>query len=102
MEIYNLKGFGTNTTLLPEIQTISYPPAQMYYHGTQPGYSQLIQPTYSQVTQPTYSQTIPAMFPGPGLVMQGAGSQNQSLTGPSLNESLMGQSLNGNYMMNQI
>ena len=31
------KGFGTNTTLQPETQTISHPPAPVYYHGTQPG-----------------------------------------------------------------
>ena len=93
------KGFGTNTTLQPETQTIPYPPTTMYYHGTQPGYSQMIQPTYNQV-----AQAFQSMLPGSGLVMsqQGARSGNGSQIGQSLNGLLMGQSLNGSYMINQI
>ena len=87
INLTHIKGFGTNTVLQPETQTLPYPPAPMYHHRTHP--------SYSKVAQPTYSQTVPVMYPGAGIVMgqQGADSGNRSLMGPNMNRS---------YLINQI
>ena len=76
------KGFGA----------ISYQTPPIYYQGHQIGYNNLIHPTYSQGTQPTYTPSIPAMFPGTGMM------NNQQRT---TSQQIIGQHTPGN-MMNHI